>query len=368
MNEMAAGRPLALSGDALARGRAQAETPAAGPVVQAIRLRLGERAALFARPDVRGYLARQWDFAAAHCGEELAEMTGVAEGFGIAPRDLFDFLHLGIVADLAQGGVSQATATGPTVTDADGCSAWALADSEEGPALGKNRDFRGEHAGLQRVFLHADPAWPDGRRVLCIGSLGAPGAYSSGMNSDGLALADTAIATSDHGVGWLRYFLMTRLLARHATVAEALDDLRGLAHAGGGSLVLADAGGARAAVDLGHRKVQVEAGNGDWIARTNHFAGGSVAGAPDSAASSADSEGRLETLQRVLETGPKSLAVLRQVMASHDRDGASGLCRHAEGSDSRTLSGAVFACRARLLYFCPGNPCETEWLRYTMDG
>ena len=368
MNEMAAGRPLALSGDALARGRAQAETPAAGPVVQAIRLRLGERAALFARPDVRGYLARQWDFAAANCGEELAEMTGVAEGFGIAPRDLFDFLHLGIVADLAQGGVSQATATGPTVTDADGCSAWALADSEEGPALGKNRDFRGEHAGLQRVFLHADPAWPDGRRVLCIGSLGAPGAYSSGMNSDGLALADTAIATSDHGVGWLRYFLMTRLLARHATVAEALDDLRGLAHAGGGSLVLADAGGARAAVDLGHRKVQVEAGNGDWIARTNHFAGGSVAGAPDSAASSADSEGRLETLQRVLETGPKSLAVLRQVMASHDRDGASGLCRHAEGSDSRTLSGAVFACRARLLYFCPGNPCETEWLRYTMDG
>lgn len=368
MNEMAAGRPLALSGDALARGRAQAETPAAGPVVQAIRLRLGERAALFARPDVRGYLARQWDFAAANCGEELAEMTGVAEGFGIAPRDLFDFLHLGIVADLAQGGVPQATAAGPTVTDADGCSAWALADSEEGPALGKNRDFRGEHAGLQRVFLHADPAWPDGRRVLCIGSLGAPGAYSSGMNSDGLALADTAIATSDHGVGWLRYFLMTRLLARHATVAEALDDLRGLAHAGGGSLVLADAGGARAAVDLGHRKVQVEAGNGDWIARTNHFAGGSVAGAPDSAASSADSEGRLETLQRVLETGPKSLAVLRQVMASHDRDGASGLCRHAEGSDSRTLSGAVFACRARLLYFCPGNPCETEWLRYTMDG
>jgi hypothetical protein len=368
MNEMAAGRPLALSGDALARGRAQAETPAAGPVVQAIRLRLGERAALFAQADIRGYLARQWDFAAAHCAEELAEMTGVAEGFGIAPRDLFDFLHLGIVADLAQGGVPEATAVAPTVTDADGCSAWALADTEEGPALGKNRDFRGEHAGLQRVFLHADPAWPGGRRVLCIGSLGAPGAYSSGMNSDGLALVDTAVATSDHGVGWLRYFLMTRLLARHATVAEALDDLRGLAHAGGGSLVLADAGGALVAVDLGHRKVQIEAGNGDWIARTNHFAPGSVAGAPDSAASSADSEGRLATLHRVLKTGQQSLAMLRQVMASHDRDGASGLCRHAEGGDSRTLSGAVFTCRARLLYFCPGNPCETEWLRYTMDG
>src|SRR3546814_7857761 len=78
------------------------------------------------------------------------------------------------------------------------------------------------------------------------------------MNSDGLALADTAAATTDHGVGWLRYFLMTRLLARHATVAAALEDIRGLVHDGGGSLVLADAGGALASVDLGHSKVRSE--------------------------------------------------------------------------------------------------------------
>src|SRR3546814_3909336 len=81
------------------------------------------------------------------------------------------------------------------------------------------------------------------------------------MNSGGLALADTAVATTDHGVGWLRYFLMTRLLARHATVAAALEDIRGLAHAGGGSLVLADASGALAAVDLGHSKVCTEPGD-----------------------------------------------------------------------------------------------------------
>jgi len=362
MNELPPGKPLVLSGEAFARGRAQADAGSGGPVVQAIRLRLGERAALFRRPDIRAYLDRQWDFAAAHCGEELAEMTGVAEGFGIARRDLFDFLHLGIVADLAGSGGAQTAAAG------DGCSAWAVSGSEEGPALGKNRDFRGEHAGLQRVFLHSDPAWPGGRRVLCVGSLGAPGAYSSGMNSDGLALADTAVATSDHGVGWPRYFLMTRLLARHATVAAALADIRGLTHAGGGALVLADAGGALAAVDLGHGKVQVETGDAAWIARTNHFAPGSVAGAPDSADSSADSEGRLATLQRVLRTGQRSLAVLRQVMASHNSEGAAGLCRHAGGGDSRTLSGAVFACRERLLYFCPGNPCETGWLHYAIES
>ncbi|HMA14106.1 MAG: C45 family autoproteolytic acyltransferase/hydrolase [Bacteroidota bacterium] len=359
MSDLAKGMPLVLAGDALARGRAQAAATPAGPVVQAIRQRLDERAALFARPDIRAFLARQWDFAAAHCGPEFAEMTGIAEGFDLAPRDLFDFLHLGVVADLA-GTAALA------VADADGCSAWALAASDEGPAVGKNRDFRGEHAGLQRVFLHADPAW-GGRRVLCVGSLGAPGAYSSGMNSDGFALADTAVATTDHGVGWLRYFLMTRLLARHATVAPALDDLRGLVHAGGGSLVLADASGAVAAVDLGHRKVQAEAADG-WTARTNHFLPGSVAGAPDGADSSAESAGRLAALRGALAAGTTRLQALRALMASHDEGGATGLCRHPVGEGSRTLSGAVFACRPRVMYFCPGNPCETAWVRYSMDG
>lgn len=303
MLDMPTGQPLQLTGSALERGRAQAATKSAGPVVQAIRLRLGEQAALFARPDIRAYISRQWDFAAANCGDEFAEMTGVAEGFGIDPRGLFDFLHLGIVADLAQ----------QKAPSQDGCSAWALSASEAGPAVGKNRDFRGEHAGLQRVFLHQDPAW-GGRKVLCIGSLGAPGAYSSGINSDGLALADTAIATSDHGVGWLRYFLMTRLLARHATVAAALDDLSGLTHAGGGSLVLADAGGAVAAVDLGHGKVPIDAHQAGWIARTNHFAPGSVAGLADKTDSSTDSEGRLATLHRALQSGQQNLTDRKSVV------------------------------------------------------
>ncbi len=360
MTVMTSGRPLVLTGSPRQRGRGQAAAAAAGPVVEAIAKRLAERDALRRREDIRRYLDRQWDFATTACGDEFAEMVGVAEGFGLDPRELFDFLHLGIIADLGQ-----AEAAGEAAQD--GCSAWALSASDDGPAVGKNRDFRGEHAGLQRVFLHADPSWPKGRKVLCVGSLGAPGAYSSGMNSDGLALADTQIATTDHGVGWLRYFLMTRLLARHATVAEALADIHGLTHAGGGSLVMADAQGALATVDLGHRKVAHQIGTGTWIARTNHFGPGSVPCAPDSAASSSDSRGRLKTLHRVLETGQKSLAVLRRVMASHDGEGVSGLCRHEVGGDSRTLSGTVFACRERLLYFSPGNPCETEWLRYAIE-
>lgn len=357
---MAIGEPLHVTGSPLERGRAQGAADVAEPVVQAISRRLAEQEGPRHRKDVQAYLRRQWAFAEANCGEEFAEMRGVAEGFGLDPRDLFDFLHLGTIRDLAGAGDASQ----------DGCSAWALGQSEVGPAVGKNRDFRGEHAGLQRVFLHTDPAWPAGRKVLCVGSLGAPGVFSSGINSDGLALADTHIATGDHGIGWLRYFLMTRLLARHATVADALADIQGLEHAGGGALVLADAGGAVAAIDLGHRKQMTAAAPATWVARTNHFAPGSVAGAVGPAACSAagtESEGRLATLQRELVGGRTRLAALCQMMAFHDRDGAAGLCRHAQGGDSRTLSGAVFACRSRLLYFCPGNPCAGGWLRYSVN-
>ena len=356
----AMGRPVRLTGSALERGRAQGAAGVTESVAQAVSRRLGEQRGPRQREDICAYLREQWAFAVANCGEELAEMLGVAEGFGLEPRDLFDFLHLGIIADLAGSeGASQ-----------DGCSAWALSRSEEGPLVGKNRDFRGEHAGLQRVFLHSDPAWPAGRKLLCVGSLGAPGAFSSGINSDGLAVADTQIATRDHGIGWLRYFLMTRLLVRHATVADALADIRGLEHAGGGALVLADAGGALAAVDLGHRKQVVAAAPANRVARTNHFAPGSVVGTPDPAVPNAartESEGRLATLHRGLVEGGDRLAGLCRMMACHDREGTTGLCRHAQGGESRTLSGSVFACRSRLLYFCPGNPCEGGWLRYTLD-
>ena len=46
---------------------------------------------------------------------------------------------------------------------------------------------------------------------------------------------------------------MTRLLRRCASVGEALAEIAALPHAGGGTMVLADAAGSHAAVELGHR-------------------------------------------------------------------------------------------------------------------
>jgi hypothetical protein len=328
---------VVLRGDPRRRGLGQAlACPAMAPAVRdAIRLRL---AAAPDTPRGRAFLAAQREATAALAPEALAEIAGIGEGFGLAAAEIFDFLHLGCLADLAQAPV-----------DTDGCTAFARAG-----VVAKNRDFRPEHAALQRIFVHADPAW-GGRSVLCLGSLGAPGAWSSGMNSAGLALADTQIATADHGPGLLRYFLMNRLLADCATVAAALALIRALPHAGGGSLVLADAGGAAAAVELRHGRVDiVEAAT---LAHTNHYEA-----APEPLSAVAHSLPRVEALRAALAADPARDA--RALLAMH---APAALCRHAP-DPSPTLAGAVWDTRRGVALLALGPPCCTPWRRFALGA
>lgn len=329
---------VVLEGDAVARGRGQAAAcpEMAEAVRDAIRGRLAQAPARNAR--MTRFLDAQREATARLAPDALAEIAGIAEGFGLDPAEVFDFLHLGCLADLFAA-----------PADTDGCSAF----SSRG-VVAKNRDFRPEHKALQRVFLHRDPAW-GGRSVLCLGSLGAPGAWSSGMNSDGFALADTQIPTADHGPGILRYFLMTRLLARCATVEEALAEIAALPHAGGGSLVLGDASGAAASVELRHSRVDVA--RGAWVAHTNHYVA-----APDALAPVPHSAGRLAVLEAALSADPACDP--RSLLAAHAPE---AVCRHAP-DPSPTLAGAVWDCRDRSAWIADGPPCSTPWVRFVPDG
>jgi isopenicillin-N N-acyltransferase like protein len=301
---------------------------------------------------LRAYLDAQWHFHEAQARDELDELAGVAEGYGIDVRELFTYQHLGVIGDLGD----------PLGDNGDGCSAWARS-AWRGALLAKNRDFRGEHRTLQRVFRHHDPAW-GGHSVLTVGSLGSPGVYSSGINSAGLALADTAVGTRDHGTGLLRYFLMTRILARAKGVEEALDVVRGTRHAGGGTLVLADRRGAIAAVELGHNAQSIERLPHGSVARTNHFVGRETVASwlpPIGDTMAASSLARLAAVQAALSLRipPSTPDDAFALMSSHDSDIATGLCRHGEDGDASTISCAVFATDPPKLYFCAGAPCQT---------
>lgn len=350
-----------LRGSARERGQQQAaRRPALVLRVRAaVHGRLEGLAAALARPDAASFLHAQKAFLLAHDRAGFDESLGIAEGYGIAHDDLIAYLHGNVLSDMA-------AAASPAP---DGCTAWAHAHPGRGACLVKNRDYRGEHGALQHVFRHSDPAW-GARVLLCVGSLGSPGAFSSGINSDGLAVADTQIGTRDHGIGWLRYFLMTALLRECSNVADALAFVEAVPHAGGGTLVLADASGAVAAAELGHRQPpHIERAEG-WVARTNHpLAPGLAADALAPADDLGDSStARLERVGTVLAGvgGHMNLAEAMALMAGHDEPGI--ICRHARGGSSRTLSCAMYDTDARSLRISHGNPCEAEWSQYELGA
>lgn len=364
MNSADVTEPLLLRGDAFDRGSQQAGLcPRQVDAVRAaVDARLAGLGVALHTPPVVDFLAAQWRFCSEHEPAGLAETQGLAAGFGLAPATLFAYLHANVLADIAAC----------TPREHDGCTAWA-AQREDG--LGawvvKNRDYGGEHGALQRVFLHTDPAW--GKRTMaCVGSLGSPGAFSSGINSDGLCVVDTQIDTRDHGVGWLRYFLMTHLLRSCDSVASALEQIRVLPHAGGGSLVLGDASGAVAAVELGHRAQLRDTPNAHWTVRTNHYTDEDLSPEGLSRKGDAAEQDSMDRLTRVSMTLRKQhdyllLPDIQSLMSTHDSGGLSGPCRHADGKGSRTLSCVIYQTKIPSLVMSHGAPCLGPWHTYALS-
>jgi hypothetical protein len=354
--------PLLLEGEPFARGLAQARArPDLVPAVHAaVELRLAELDGALDRPEIEAFLEAQRAATLRLFPEVLAEIEGIGQGFAIAPARLFAFLHASVIAELLEAETGEA----------EGCTAFAVR-TRTGALLAKNRDYRDEHRASQQVMLHR-PA--RGRSFLVVGSLGAPGCFSSGINEDGLALADTAAPTRDLGPGLNRYFLLTLLLERCATVDEALALLRATPHTGSGCLVLADAAGEVAAVELGHRAVGIERGKAGRIGRTNHHRLSETAHAnlltPHRAAAHGNSIARQAALGLALgrlaqAPGPDDLAAL---LARHADAEGPAFCRHGGDDLAATISGAIWDTGARRLVFCAGPPCSGAWRTFDLHA
>jgi predicted choloylglycine hydrolase len=347
--------PQRLSGSPRERGLAQAMLP--GIDATAIRAVLDERhaasRAVFESEAAQAYLAAQRAFIAQHCEPEFAELQGVCAGLGLPEDKLLALFHLTNLSG---------------TFDIDGCSAWGRPRPGGGAMLAKNRDLSGPHRSFQETFLHLDPQ-ARGGAMFCVGTLGVPGAYSSGMNEAGLALADTAIPAPRHAIGWPRYLLMTRLLMACRDVEEACAFIAGARHAGGGSLILADAGGAVAAVELlaDGARITREAP----AFRSNHFwceAPEAVA-ARQKPAALRSTLGRRNTLAFHLAAGVGhgDVEEALSVMADHGSERREGLCRHGGEDGAHTVSSTIYETGLRRVTFSRGAPCEGRRESATLD-
>lgn len=353
--------PVLLSGNPYERGLGQATK--AGVSDEQIRSAvLGriDQASATGLLDADGlrYVEAQRAFILAEDPDTMAELTGIADGFGLSEDDLFVHQHITILRDLKTGGR----------IDTDGCSTWAVGGSEDGPLVVKNRDFSGTHLGVQRVFLHEGPDIETGR-MICVGSAGSPGAYSSGINAAGLALVDNHVGTRRHGIGWLRYFAMTRILATCRTVDEAVAFIAARRHAGGGNLVMADRSGATAAIEFGTDTFGIEKGAASW--RTNHFVTAKMTDCnllENGDRIDENSSVRFDFLSRMVPSRRWNVAAAASLMASHAEDGPdmAPLCQHPGRDDSQTISTVIYRCDKASLHFLEGNPCSGQWQLFEM--
>lgn len=351
---MSAAAPLdivRLTGDALARATMQAALPGAGAVRQGVFARLAEAQAKLETPAARAYLATQRAFCTAQCAPELAELEAMAAAYDVPADGLFGLFHL--------SALTHAFAH-------DGCSAFAAARAGGGALLAKNRDLSGPHPHFQQVFLQSDAAFAQGD-ILHVGSRGMPGAYSSGINAAGLALADTAIPAPMHGVGWPRYFLMTRLLTSCADVEDALRMIAGARHCGGGSLILADASGATAAVELFADGARITR---DATAfRTNHFWSEDEAATRvrQSAAAFDSTRGRRDTLTAALHAPPRDAEAALALLLHDGADGCEALRRARDAAGSTTVSSSVYDTATRSLLFVGEDAAQAPRL-FRIEG
>jgi isopenicillin-N N-acyltransferase-like protein len=175
------------------------------------------------------------------------------------------------------------------------------------------------------------------------------------------------VRTLNVGLGALRYYLMDAILFRCGDVAEALDLIRSMPHIGGGNLVLGDAAGHIAAIQLGHGKVVIHEDPGcGWLARTNHFIDPELAAdlvsGPETEARM-DSESRVAFIEARLQGGVSGWAEAncRAVLSSQGEDGYAPICR--DTPTTLTLSGAVFDASGRTMLQSFGRPSGGQWRR-----
>ena len=344
--------PLSVTGSPYERGLA---TSRAGHSLKAeVRHRIALAESFLAGEEE--WLRRQWQCQLTHVPDVCEQIEGLAAGFDVTVEALFG-MHIRYAIE------DRRTAA---AAEEEGCSAFAVRSAPGRVLVSKNRDNPPYFAPLQLLLRQSDPAWA-GRETVAVGSFGSAPAASSGMNSDGFCMADTAVRTADLGFGVLRYYLMEALLSRCRTVADAVAFIRSVPHVGGGNLILGDATGAMAAVEIVHSRVHVEedAGRG-WVARTNHHT------EPDLARRLMErlgtdrpqnSEGRLAFLQESLAPGVAGWTETdcAALLASHGLRGHPALCRHTP--DTITLSGVVFDAAGRSLLQSQGSPCGGDWRR-----
>ncbi len=245
----------------------------------------------------------------------------------------------------------------------EGCSAFALtgAATRGGQTLaGQNQDLPPEYAEVA-LLLHVAPS--DGRpRALMFTFAGQLG--YAGLNQHGLAHFANALYDYAWQPGLPKY-AMQRAILEQQTVAQATALLRQHRLCSANNLVLADAGGHLADIEIRPEGVAEYADeHPDRRVHTNHYL--SAPFALFETNSLADSCPRLDRLNRLIheQWGQITVEALKTMLTDHEND-PGGICRHG-AAGFHTISGYIAQPAERVLHVRRGHGCLGTWQAYTV--
>jgi isopenicillin-N N-acyltransferase like protein len=276
------------------------------------------------------------------------EIRGVAEGSGIDEREAFS---IQVRMELLFAGppppscttfalTSERTATGATI-------------------VGQNVDLDAE---VERfgVILKAKP--DDSPAVMMYTS---PGLVSYvGLNDAGLAVHGNLLVSDGWRAGFPRY-LITRVMLRERTVAAALEAGLKPPRASSRNLILGDASGDIADVELAVHGEAVLRSDDGMLVHANHFTAPELAGSDRFIPRS--SCHREERMRELLTGATRPLSVEDLQGFYRDHDGYPGsICAHPAGENtSKTVASLISEPAAGRLHATFGSPCENEYAVYT---
>jgi isopenicillin-N N-acyltransferase like protein len=304
------------------------------------------------------------DALSVHSPRTLDLIHGIADGFGLSRNDLLSMMIGSYYED-------KLTSLEEKDSHEDGCTTWAYSGKKgegEGILLAKNRDYLISHRGLQVVFR----CKPDkGGEYFSVNSIGACNVFSSGMNRQGLAIADTRVPSFDAGPGLPRYSLMMHILEDFKYVAEAVDYLKSAPRMGGGNLVFADAAGNIGSAEVGYQSLDLLQKDHGYLVCTNHFEGPSMRKEyrQKDREKEKDSKARYgEVLRRLSGMGQElTPSQAKGLMSFHGE--TFSVCNHGDDNGAEktsTISSTLFLPLKKGFYYCEGFPCNMpyRWISF----
>jgi isopenicillin-N N-acyltransferase-like protein len=304
------------------------------------------------------------DVLAIHSPRTLDMIHGIADGFGLSRNNLLSMMIGSYYED-------KLTSLEEKGSHEDGCTTWAYSKkkgAEEGILLAKNRDYLISHRDLQ-VVLGCKP--DNGNEYFSVNSIGACSVFSSGMNKEGLAIADTRVPSFDAGPGLPRFSLMMHILEEFRYVDEALDFLNSVPRMGGGNLVFADASGNIGSAEVGYQSLDLLKKDTGGLICTNHFEGPTMRKKyrQKDRAKERDSKERYgEVLRRLSGLGQElTPRQTKGLMSFHGE--TFNICNHGNVDASEktaTISSTLFLPEKKGFYYCEGFPCESpyHWISF----